>query len=57
MKDKLKQLSKNVQLAYENAVRTGTTEDADEYSRLEDEFNIQHRLYIQKKAKERLDSV
>ena len=57
MKDKLRQLSRSVQLAYENAVRTKDPKDMDEYEKLDDEYHIQSRLYIQKKTKERLDSV
>ena len=51
------QLSRDVQLAYENAVRTKDHKDIDEYEKLDDEFHVQSKLYIQKKIKEKLDSL
>ncbi len=57
MKDKLRRLSREVQLAYENAVRTKDPKDIDEYEKLDDEYHIQSKIHIQKKTKERLDSL
>ena len=57
MKDKLRQLSRDVQLAYENAVRTKDPKDIDEYEKLDDEYHVQSKIHIHKKTRERLDSV
>ena len=57
MKDKLRQLGRDVQLAYENAVRTRDPKDIGEYEKLDDEYHVQSKLHIQKKTKERLDHV
>ena len=57
MKDKLRQLSRDVQLAYENAVRTKDPKDIDEYEKLDDEFHVQSMLENRKVFKTKLDAV